>query len=516
MLAAGALSAPLDCSTSIRRLCPKAPLAAVACAALVGLGGCGSDTADDAASPLDNALGYLPKDAPLVASIDTDLSGDQLSAVGKILDRFAFGDSVKKSVKDLVEQEGGALNDIKPVLGNEFVVGATNARSLTDGSGDQDFIGAIQAKSKDELAKAIRAGKSKREGKRNGAILYKDDDGSLFAIKGDVLVVAGSRNLLKSAVDQRVADGRLTEDTFDKATAVLPKDALLRVGGDLQTLLASDPSTRAARRIKWVNALRTFGVTASFTDGEADVGFRLNTDSGDLTDEDLPIASGTSSPAVVDRATDIVTGIKDPTQIVDFAESAAQAIDPSGFGDYAQAKRTIEKQLGVSIQNDLLDQLKGGVSITLGARGKFGARARVKNPAAFDRTLAKLGKVLPAVARSVVGEPVGYAKPKQGGDYYALTTAKKEGVVYGVIHGVFVLANDPSLASQLSSEDTKAVSGAAGSVVLKADAGQLVQQLLGLGQLGGALVAGPFGDLTGSMSADTSGITGNFKLRFDG
>ncbi len=438
-----------------------------------------------------------------------------MDALGKILDKFAFGDSVKKSVTDLVEQEGGKLKDIEPLLGNELVVGATDARSLTDGSGDQDFIGAIQAKSKDELAKAVKAGKSKKEGVRNGATLYKDDDGSLFAVKDDVLVVAGSKRLLRYAIDQRVAGGRLTEDTFDKATAALPKDALLRVGGDLQKLLASDPDTREARRVKWVSALRTFGVAVSIASGEADVGFRLNTDSGDLTNEDLPIASGTSSPSIVDRPADLVTGVKDPAQVIDFAEGAAQAVDPKGFGDYAQAKRTLEKEVGVSIQHDLLDQLESDLSITLGAHGKFGARARVKNPAAFDRTLAKLGKALPALAQTVVGEPVGYAKPKRGGDYYALRTAKGEGVVYGKVHGVFVLANDPSLASQLSSQDTKALSGGVGSVVVKADAGQLVQQLLGLGQLGGALVAGPFGDLTGSLSADTSGITGSFKLRFD-
>ena len=31
-----------------------------------------------------------------------------------------------------------------------------------------------------------------------------------------------------------------------------------------------------------------------------------------------------------------------------FAENAGQAVDPAGFGDYAQAKKTIDRQLGVT------------------------------------------------------------------------------------------------------------------------------------------------------------------------
>jgi len=495
----------------------KGTVLAVACASLLAVGGCGGGSAGDAASPLDNALGYLPKDAPLVASIDTDVEGSQFDAIGKIIDKFPFGDSVKDAVKEIVEDQGGDYKDIEPLLGNEFVVGATDVNSLT-GSDNSDFIGAVQAKDEAKLEKAVKADKAKKDGEKNGAQLYKDDDGDSFAIKDDVLVVAGSKKLLESALEQREGDDRLTEDTFDEATEDLPKDALLRVGGDLQKLLASDPDTKEARRVKWVNALRTFGVTVSFENDEANVGFRLNTDSGQLTEKDLPIAAGSGSPSVVDRAGEIAAGVKDPTQIIDFAEDAAQAIDPGGFGDYAQAKRTIEEQLDLDIEKDLLDQLEGDLSISFAANGKYGARAQVKDPEAFERTLAKLGKVLPDVAESAVGESVGYAKPKSGGDFYALSTADGDSVAYGVVDGVFVLANDPRMAGRLSSEDTKAVSGAAGSVVVNADAAQLVRQILGQvggGGLAGALVTGPLGDLTGSMSAERSGITGNFKLDFE-
>jgi hypothetical protein len=517
MVPPGRSGPSLDCPASMRAVHIRALLVALGCCGLLVLFGCGGGSSSDADSPLDNALGYLPKDAPLVAAIDTDVEGDQFDSINKIVDKFPFGDSVKNSVKQIVEDEGGDYAKIKPLLGNEFVVGATNVQSLTDDSDSEDFIAAVQSKDKDKLEEAVKAEKAQKEGEKFGATLYKDDDGSTFAIEDDVLIVAGSKSLLEKALQQREADNRLTEDIFDKTTEGLPKTALIRVGGDLEKFLADDPSTAEARKVKWVDALRTFGVTVSFENDEVNLGFRLNTDSSGLTDKDLPFAAGDASPSIVNRPNELVAGIKDPTQIIDFAEQAGQAIDPSGFGNYATAKRTIEKQLDLNIEDDLLSQLEGDLSITFAINGKFGARAKVKDPEAFDKTLAKLGKVLPDVVESAVGEPVGYAKPKRGGDFYALSTASGDHIVYGVVDGVFVLANDPRIASQLSSEDTQSVPGAKGAVVFRADAAELVKQLLvqlGTGGLAGAVVTGPLGDLTGSMSAETSGITGNFKLTF--
>ena len=124
----------------------------------------------------------------------------------------------------------------------------------------------------------------------------------------DVLVVAGSRQQLEKALDQRDGDDRLTEETFDDGTEGLPKNALVRVYGDLQSLLESSSSTAAARKIKWVAALRTLGITASVKDDEIDIDYRVATDSSDLTDADLPIASGAASPAVVSRPGEIGFG----------------------------------------------------------------------------------------------------------------------------------------------------------------------------------------------------------------
>ena len=162
-----------------------------------------------------------------------------------------------------------------------------------------------------------------------------------------------------------------------------------------------------------------------------------------------------------------------------FAESAGQAVDPAGFGDYAKAKATIDKQLGVSLDDDLIGQLTGDVSASISLDGKFGVRADLKDPQAFKRTLAKVADVLPSFAEGAGFGKVTLAKPKGGQKFYALAQPDGDRVVFGVVDDVLVVANDPARADDLASAQPTAVPGAKGSVVLSADAQQIVNTLLG-------------------------------------
>ena len=112
------------------------------------------------------------------------------------------------------------------------------------------------------------------------------------------------------------------------------------------------------------------------------------------------------------------------------------------------------------------------------------------------------------------------AKPRGGEGLYTLVMADGTRISYGVVNGAFVLANDPARARSLAGADPKQVAGAKGAVAISADAEQLVSRFLagklsGLQALGGPLIAGPLGELTGSMESSTDGLTGNFRLTFD-
>ena len=295
----------------------------------------------------------------------------------------------------------------------------------------------------------------------------------------------------------------------------------MRTFFNVEALLEGDPEAADALKVKWVKALTTFGLTASAEDDAINFDFRLGSDGEELTEEDLPIASGSDSPAVLSNAGEIGVGLRDPQQILTFSEAAGQAIDPSGFGDYNAGKETIEQRAGVDIEEDLLGQLEDDVSMTFTLDGDFGVRAAVKDPVALKRALNKLGSELPDIAKSVAGEPVGYAKPKKGEDFYALATADGDSVVYGVVDGVFVLANDGARAGRLSSAETAPVEGAEGAIAASTDAQELGGALLeqyggGLeGALGGALFTEPLGDIITSMSAEPDAFKGKLSLTFD-
>lgn len=504
------------------------PRVAIRLTLLIALGfatafaGCGGGEGDSG-SALDNALGYLPQDTPLVIAIGTDPEADQVKAAQKIAERFPFGDQAVESLDEGLTREGFDFErDVKPLLGNEFVVGAPDVGAVVGEADDNSFVGAIEAKDAGKLEELVKRDDTKQDGEQNGATLYTDSDGDSFAVEDDVLIVAGTRELLEAALAQRDAEARLSAESFEADTEGIPDDALVRASVDVEQLIAADPDTKDAQKVKWVGALRTLGLALSFSEERATLDFRLATDAEGLTEEDLPIAAGAESPGVIDSADEIGLGLRGPEQILAFAESAGQSVDPAGFGDYSAGKQAIESRLGLSLEKDVFAQLEEGISAAVGLDGTFGVRAAVKDPEAFTETLDKLGKDLADLAEGAAGEPVGYAPPKRGGDFYALATADGESVVYGVVDGAFVLANETERASRLAEDEVKPVEGAEGAIAMSADPERLVVLAVrrlaggGLGSaLGGAAFAEPLDTLTGSMGADTGGLTGRLELTFD-
>jgi len=485
--------------------------------------GCGG--ADDSGSALDSSLAYLPKDAPFAVVIDTDLDGDQYKAVQALLKKFPFGGQVQNSLREQLEQGTNVdfNDDIRPVLGNPLVVGGTDAASITGDSGDTAIVGVIRAKDKDALDDLIGKTKPEKTGEESGAAIYGEGE-PVFAVEDDTVIFANDRQQLTRALKRADGDDHLEEDAFNDGLDGLPDSALARVYTDLEALLKSDPGTGPARNIKWVAALRTLGLTVVAKNDSIDVDFRLRTE-GDLSDADLPIAPGDEAPDVIKQEGKVGLGIRDLAHIVTFAENAAQAVDPAGYGDYVKAKATIDKQLGVSLDDDLVGQLTGNVSSSISIDGKLSVRAELKDPRAFERTLAKVADVLPSFAEGAGFGTVALSKPKGSEDFYALAQPDGDAVVFGVVDDVLVVANHPKGAAQLAGLEPSAVPGAKGSVVVSTNAEQIVNALLGqfgpalglgdLGGIGGALFTRPLGELNGFMSVSTDELRGKLTLAID-
>jgi Protein of unknown function (DUF3352) len=501
----------------MRRLLSTTAVVAVVAAAA----GCGGG--DESDSALDAALAYLPKDTPFAIVLETDVEGDQYQALGKLVDRFPFGDQVTGNLLRQFEQSSGGIDfedDVKPVLGNPAVLGAPSVEAVTDSN---DYVLAGKAKDEGALEDLVDKLKPRRVGEASGATLYQDGE-SFFAVEGDMLVFANDETQLKAAIEHADGDDHFGEDSFEQALGGLPDGALMRVYADLEAFLKNDPGAVDARKVKWIAALRTLGITARAEDDRIDVDFRARTE-GDLSDADLPIAPGDEAPPIVERDGEIGLGVRDLAHIVRFGENAGQAIDPAGFGDYARAKQTIDKQLGVSLDDDLIGQLTGNVSASVAPGRGWGVRAELKDPQAFERTLAKVADVLPSFAEGAGFGAMRLSKPRRGEDFYVLSRPGAGAVVFGVVNDVLVVASDARRARELADEEPVEVPGANGSVVTGADAERLVATLLeqfgsdlgipDIGALGTGLVTRPLGDLTSSVSASTNELRGRLTLGFD-
>jgi hypothetical protein len=240
----------------------RRPIAATLVLFALLIAGCGGS--DDSGSALDSALSYLPKDAPFAVAIDTDVDGDQYKALQALIKEFPFGEQLQNSLEQQLEQSSNGVNfndDVKPALGNPFVIGAPDAASFNSDSGSSSFVAAIKTKdgdALDNLAIKTKDGdaldnlidktKPKKTGEESGATLY-EDGGNEFAVEGDTVVFAGTREQLTQALARADGDDHLDEDTFNEGLDGLPDTALARVYADLEALLKNDPGSADARRI---------------------------------------------------------------------------------------------------------------------------------------------------------------------------------------------------------------------------------------------------------------------------
>ena len=351
-------------------------------------------------------------------------------------------------------QEGVDFDkDIKPLLGNPAVISATDVGSFLSDADQAGFVAALQVKDKDALDSLIEKTGAKKDGEESGANrLHRP--GHLVRRQGRRRRPGRLARAARRRAEARRRRRQPLRGRLHKGLEGLPSDALARVYVDVQGLLGqSDGPARAQDRVGRRPAQAR---PDDHRDRQAvDVDFNLHTDGADLTDDDLPLASGSEAAQVVQQPGEIGVGLRDPTQLVAFFESALQALDPQSYGNYEQGKRALSAKLDLDIDKDVIDQLTGNVSVSATIQGRFGARAEVKDPAAFARTVDKVAKALPQFG---LGDKV-----TKRGDLYTLhSDGGGTTFVFGVVGDAFVVASDAARARGLAAAQPESVEGAKG------------------------------------------------------
>jgi hypothetical protein len=360
-------------------------------------------------SPLDNALGYLPADAPAAIAVSTNLDSGSFHDLDIALQRFGVQGGVEGSLEDAIGGAGGVSfsNDIKPLLGNDLVIGLLPGTTesgprvvavleVTDGSKVEDLLNGVGFPKQDDIDGTHVYGPDSTDS-------GDEDLGAVpeIAVDGDTVVVAESMPALKAALDQRHGDGRLTEATFDDRLEGLPKDGLIRATGDLPSAVDALGAEQTSG-VPWMASLRSFGLSVDIDGRTLTADGQVKTDHVD--EADLPIAAGSTSPDLAPHLKSAAT--LDQGQSMRFALDLVRASVPTATFNQIQARleRAAHGSLGA-----LEDEFGAGL-ITELPNGETVTRSEVKNPAAVARTLGTLSTQEPAAARAAVeGGAVGDA-----------------------------------------------------------------------------------------------------------
>jgi hypothetical protein len=488
-------------------------LAAVAVAFVAP--GCGSDSGSSSAGKV---FAYVPANTPFAVELDTDGGDGQYKALNGIIDRFPGADTIRALIKSKLTMGVQGVDfdkDIKPLLGNPAVISATDVGSFLSPSSDAGFVAALQVSDTGALDDLIKKTHAQKRGEVSGATVYQEAD-TYFGVNDDVVVLSGSRDQLEQALRRADGGDHLSSDDFEAGLSGLPKEALARVYVNVQDLLSQSEGARAARRIEWVNSLRTLGLTITAQEKSIDVDFNAVT-KGDLSEEDLPLPSGDEAAQVIQRPGEIGVGLRNPSHLVSFIESALQAVSPKTFGEFQQGKAAIAAKLGLDIDKDVVAQLTGNLSVSFNLSGDFAARAKVKDPATFTKTVDKIAKALPQL-----GSTLGVESVRPSGDLYQVRLSGGSDFFFGMAGDSLVVGSDAARAHAIARAQPQSVEGAKGSLVVRADAEGLARQLIakiapqfGIPDAVVPVFAKPFDELRGWVTTETGGLKGKLSLTLD-
>jgi Protein of unknown function (DUF3352) len=456
------------------------------------LAACGSaSSSSQPSSPLATELSYLPAGSPVVATVATDPNSAPVKNLGALLSKFQVAGLLASSLKQELQKQGVNYDtDVKPLLGNPVVAGGIE----TAGPGSKlKGIGVWISKDASKLKALVTrpASGDTKIGSHNGATLYRNKDGTnALAIDGATLVIAETKALVTGALDRHSGGGGMTVTEYDQQIAGLPSHPLAQISGNVAALLAT-PKTAKARLVPWVAAIKSYAVSFSPTTNGVSLDWKVNTTGRQLTDSQLPLAAGSTPPALVSGGAASL-GIRDPAQIVAFFESAVQAVNPTTWSRFQAELGALRSGFGIDV-NGTLGQLTGDL-IAAGSGKLSTIRATVTNPATVSQTLANLQKHIHVLSPSTSMSPV-------GGGFYRVSTRSLIFNV-GVVGNQIVGGNaSPAQLREFASKPTSRSTGQ-GAIAFSESLGQVTK-------LTGALLHSPQAQLVLSQLQSFSGWMGN-------
>lgn len=479
-------------------------LAALAVLAIALAVGCGSSsTKGSAPSPTLQTLSYLPSSSPFVLTVSTHPASPALRNAQALKQRFPAFALLQTAFFSRLAHLGLDYNkDIKPLYGNPFALGVL---STPPGASHAPFLAVWVTRSQSALATVVkRLGSGlRRTGTHDDATLYAAGSAAL-AIDGPTVLIARTAQDIDTALDRHEHGQGFTAAEYGRLTSGTGSGGLIRMFGDLTQEL-SMPRAAQAQRIPWVAALKGYGVSIGVAANGPTIQFHVDTSGRSLSSSQLPLAGGSASPGVAGSAP-IQMGLRDLTQPIQFVEAAVKATDPARYARFTQHVATLKQRAGFDL-NSFVSLLDGTLDISSDTRTTI-ARVAVSDPPAVAGMLRRLSSA-PALA---------FFKRTQihalGGGLYDLQEPSGLKLTMGVIgHELAIGKAAPAEIRAFAREPTTTVPGATGSVSFRVAVLELLHLAL---KQAPSPVSQQFlhllGDVTGSVSATPSGLSGAARL----
>lgn len=464
------------------------------------LAACGSSSSSSApSSPLAAELSYLPSGSPVIATIVTAPNSAPVKNLNALLTKFQVAGLLTSALQQELQKQG--LNydsDIKPLLGNPAVVGGIEVA----GAGSKlKGVAAWVTKDASKLNALLSKSSSgdKKIGSHDGATLYRSRDGStIAAVDGPTLVVADTQALVVAALDRHKNGGGVSLSQYSQEIAGLPSQPLVRVSGNVASLLAT-PQAAKARQIPWVAAIKGYAVAINPTSNGISLDWKVDTTGRQLTAAQLPLAAGSTAPALASGEPGSL-GIRDPAQIVAFAESAIQAVSPTDYQQFQAALGALRNGFGIDVTG-ALGQLTGDL-ITAGEGQVSLIRAGVGNPAIVSQTLANLQKHIHSFSPTT-------SMRSLGGGFYQVTNPSLTFVV-GLVGNQLVAGNTSPAKLRAFATKPTVPSGGRGAIAFSESLQQVLRLTGGLVRSTEArLILSQLNSFSGWIANTTSALTGH-------
>ena len=334
---------------------------ALCVAFVVVLGGCG-DERPEAGGPA--ALKYVPADAEAVLIVPTDLDGEQLQRLDALLEP-ALREGDEHSVRDIFAgffSDVGIdfARDVEPLLGSDLVV------AMWGGEENPRLLAAIETS----------------DGARAAALGRKLDLD--HRVDGDTLLVS---------INGGTATLEPPGDSFDPA-AFGEDDgpALVRLAGDPQLLV---DALGVDVDLPWIQALEGLSASIRLEDHAITARAHLTTRPDDLSDDDLPLATGDDAPQAGEQDGAISSGNRDQSRTTVFLAQLARRAYPDS--DFVAEVELTEKDLGISFEDEVLEQFNGPSASVAWPDGNFAALSEVDDPDRMRELLPRLAPRLPGI-----------------------------------------------------------------------------------------------------------------------